>query len=122
MTMVSIIAINHHAGSLPSHLRFIRLIFRINGHERRITEDQLPLRRSLLFPSRPIARCKSLPITSSRARVAFRVDSRASARNYAKLRRREREKGKNGRITTILGSSTLGLKKATLDGISRIVP
>lgn len=66
---------------------------------------------SSLLVRLPAARWKSLPITSSRARVAFRVDSRASARNYAKLHGREGEKErKNGRTTTILCSEE-GFKK-----------
>lgn len=71
----------------------------------------------------PAARWKSLPITSSRARVAFRVDSRASARNYAKLHRRERERERkkmNEHDSWFLSTKREGLKKATRWNLARV--
>ena len=101
-----------HAGSPPVHLRFIRLILRINGRANRCkttnyivragttrTADRLASSILLLIdpcPSPSLARL-SRPIAQgpmeiyvpanyvSRARVTFRVDLRASARNYVKL-------------------------------------
>lgn len=126
----SIIAINriHHAGSLPSHLRFIRLIFRINGHERRNHGRPTPSSPTPPPPPPPFSsdcpRPDGNPCQLLRRELALlsawiRARQHVITRNCTGEKGRKREKMDEQPRFFVSPVPRRGLKKIPHDGISR---